>query len=324
MAAVKSAELRVPRVLTRLREALVENIALKLVSLIISLMLFGVVRGAGNVQRSLDVPVTFVLPTPDPGHRVLLSTLPEKVRVTLRGSPSVLTSLRADELGAIQLDLRDGNARNVRLQSSLIVIPAGTSFVSLTPDVIPLQWDVIAERTTPVRATVVGSLPPRAHVDHVEVEPANVRVRGASLYVDPLVTVHTEPIDASGLAVGRYERRIPLEPPRSGVEYETVQGVRVSFEIVQPVYERRFEHVPVVVLGAVRAQLRPPQVAVVVRGDPAVVDHLQPSDVVPFVDLASLVPLRTPTPVRVEVRPLPDGCAATATAPDEVLAVPLR
>lgn len=163
-------------------------------------MLFSVVRGSGNVQRSIDVPATFVLPPTSTGNPVLLSSLPDKVRVTVRGSPSVLGPLRADDIGPLQIDVREGRARQVHLDAELLALPAGATLVSFTPDTIPMQWDTMVERSVPVRATVVGSLPPRARVERVEVEPSHVHVRGASLYVDPMVSVHTEPVDASGLA----------------------------------------------------------------------------------------------------------------------------
>ncbi len=317
-------ELRSPRLALSLREALTENLGLKLVSVVISVMLFSVVRGSGNVQRSIDVPTTYVLPAPVTGNPVLLSSLPDKVRVTVRGSPSVLGPLRADDLGPIQIDVREGRARQVRLRPDQVELPAGAALVSFTPDTIPMQWDTLVERAVPVRTSIVGSLPPRARVANIEIEPSHVRVRGASLYVDPMASVHTEPVDASGLGAGRYERRIPLEPPRSGVEFENAHGVRVTFEIAVTVYERRFENLVVTAVGAPRAQLRPPVVDVVVRGEPSVVDRLLPSQVVPVVDLSDLTPLRAPASVRVDVRPLPEGATAGPRTPAEILVVPAR
>jgi len=311
------------RVAAYLRAALFENVGLKAVSLVISVALYLTLQGSGAVQRSLDVPVTYVLPTGEPGHAVVLSALPEKVRITLRGPPSVVSTLRPEELGAIQLDLRAGSPRQVRLRADALSMPAGTSLVSLSPDVLPLQWDQVIERSLPVRATVVGALPARARVERVEAEPAHVRVRGPALYVEPMVAVHTEPLDATGLPPGRYERRVPLESLRAAVQYETAQGVRVSFQVVQSVYERRLEHLPVITVGA-RAQARPATVTVVLRGDPAVVDRLRPDDVVPVVDCASLLPLRAPATARVDVRPLPEGAVVGATEPAEVLVVPTR
>jgi hypothetical protein len=317
-------ELRFTRLFADLRDTFTENLGLKFVSLAIAVLLFGFVRGSGNVQRSVDIPVTFVLPAAETGRPVLLSQLPDGVRVTVRGSPSVLGSLRGADLGPIQLDLRDGRKRQVRLEPDFIRLPAGATVVGFSPDVITLQWDVMVSRILPVRATVVGRLADRSRVGAIEVEPERVRVKGPSLYVDPMVNVHAEPVDATGLGVGRYERRVLLEAPRSGVDYDINRGVSVTFELAPVVSERRFERVPVTALGAARVNLRPPVIDVVVRGDPAVVDHMTPAQVVPVVELQAPEVLHGPVGARVEIRPLPDGVTVTARVPEEVLAVPVR
>ena len=56
------------------RDLVVENFAYKLASLVISVTLFMVFRGAGAVQRSVDVPITAVLPAAYAGNAVLLGT----------------------------------------------------------------------------------------------------------------------------------------------------------------------------------------------------------------------------------------------------------
>ncbi len=317
-------EITSDKIRSTLRESITENLGLKLASVVISVVLFSAVRGSGNVQRSLDVPATFVLPVAATGNAVLLSTLPDKVRVTVRGSPSVLGPIRADDIGPLQIDVREGRSRLVRLYPEMLTLPAGATFISFTPDSIPLQWDTMVERSVPVQPTLVGTLPSRSRVEHIEVDPPHVRVRGASLYIDPMASVHTEPVDVSNLAPGRYERRIPLETPRAGVEFDNARGVRVAFEVIATVYERRFERLAVTAIGGPRAQLRPPLVDVVVRGEPSVVDRLLPSQVVPVIDLSTLGATRTPTSVPVEVRPLPSGATAGDRSPAEILVVPLR
>lgn len=318
------ADLRSAKLASTLRESLTENIGLKTASVIISVVLFSAVRGSGNVQRSLDVPATFVLPVSATGNAVLLSSLPDKVRVTVRGLPSVLGAIRADDIGPLQIDVREGRNRQVRLHPEMLTLPAGATFVSFTPDSIPLQWDTMVDRSVPVQPTIVGTLAPRARIEHIEVEPSHIHVRGASLYVDPMTSVHTEPIDVSDLTPGRYERRIPLEPARSGVEFDTARGVRVAFEVAVTVYERRFSRLAVTAVGTLRAQLRPPVVDVIVRGDPAVVDRLLPSQVVPTVDLSAIAAAHTAVSVPVEVRPLPEGASVGDRSPAEILVVPLR
>jgi hypothetical protein len=301
-------------------DAVSENLGLKLVSLVIAIGVFAFVRGSGTTQRSVDVPLLAMLPQGGDGKPVLLSSLPDKVRLTVRGASSVVSGLRAEELGPVQLDLRAGRRPLVRLGADLLSLPAGARFVSVEPSSLALSWDVSVTRLIPVRPSVVGTLPPRARVSVLDVEPARLRVRGPSLYVDPIVSVHTDEIDTTGLSAGRYERRIALESLRAGVDYEAAAGVRVTFEIVPTVGERRFAAVPVAVLGAARVQLRPPVVSVEVRGDPEAVEALAPSQLVPFVDPGPPPWTHGTTALAVQLRPLPAGLSAVIT-PAEVLAV---
>ena len=305
-----------------------ENIGLKLAALFASVVLFSLVRGAGDVQRSIDLPLTVNLPTAVNGNPVLLTPLPDKVRLILRGSPSVVGSLRPEEVGLLQLDLRDGHRANARLDATLIHLPAGARFVGFSPDTLELRWDTMISRALPVRASLVGSTGLRTRVDaaSVEAEPDRVRVRGPSLYVDPLTAVHTEPLDVTGFAQGRYDRRVPLETLRTELAYEGApSGVRVTFEVKPLVADRRIEDVPVTMMGNLHVLLRPSVVDVVVRGDPLEVERLDPSQVVAVVEIPDATVLaRGPASARVRVRPLPEGCEAGLVSPNEVLVVPLH
>lgn len=308
--------------LQRLREALTANLGYKLVSALLTGVMFTVVRGAGEVQRSLDVPLTAMLPTGSPGQRVLLTQLPDSVQVTVRGSPSVLNALRGEELGPIQIDLRDGRRLMQRFEPAMVSVPAGIAVISYRPDTLRFQWDTLVSRVLPIRGTVVGSPAPRTRIGVIEVEPEQLRVRGPSVQMEPLSVVHTAPIDATGLAPGRYERRTALEPPPPGLDYGFTSVVRVIFTVEPLVAERRFESLTVVPVGPAGVTLRPPMVDVVVRGDPTVVEALHPSAVVPFVAWTEQGPLHGISPRQVQVRPLPPGVTGTTVTPSEVLVVP--
>lgn len=303
-----------------------ENLPYKVASLAISVTLFMVFRGAGAVQRSVDVPLTAVLPASLPGNALLITPLPERVRLTVRGTPSVVAPLRGDELGPAQLDLRDGRRRRVDLAPALVQLPAGADFVSFSPASIDLRWDVLLVRPLPVRASVVGSTAPRTTLGAVSVEPDHVRARGPSQVLEAQEAVHTVAIDASGLAPGRYERRALLESPREGVDYSPSQ-VRVTFEVAPLLGERRFDRVPITVRASARTvqrlEARPPMVSVTVSGDPALLAELVPAQIVPTVAPPDDAPLRVATEARVQVLTLREGLAATVDPP-EVLLLPAR
>ncbi|TAK30521.1 MAG: YbbR-like domain-containing protein [Myxococcaceae bacterium] len=308
------------------RALVLENFGYKFASLAISVTLFMVFRGAGAVQRSVDVPITAVLPAAYAGNSVLITPLPERVRLTVRGTPSVVAPLRGDEMGPVQLDLRDGRRRRVYLDRSLVNLPAGVDFVGFTPQSIDLRWDALVTRPLAVRASVVGNTAPRSHIAAVTVEPERVQARGPSLALEARDVVHTVAVDASGLSPGRYERRVPLEAPRDGIDYSMAQ-VRVTFEVEPLIGERRFERLPVTVRGlargAPRLEARPPVVAVVVTGDPELLSELLPSQIVPVATAPDTTPIRVATEVRVQTVTLREGLTAVVEPP-QVLLVPTR
>ncbi len=315
-----------PLFLHRLGALARENLGLKLVALVVSVALFSYVHGAGEVQRIVDLPLVVTLPATGVGAPVLLTSLPDKVRLTVRGASSLVGSMRDDDVGVIQLDLRDGHRRSVRLGASRVHLPAGAVFVSLVPDALELHWDVTVARTLPIRASLVGSPSPRLRVDPlaVEVEPERVRVTGPSLYADSLTAVHTDLLDVSGLPQGRYERRVPLETLRVELSYDEAPiAARVTFDVVPIVSERRIQDVPVVLMGPVRGSLRPAMVDVTLRGDPVEIERLNPSQVVVAAEITDpQALLHGAVSARVHVRPLPEGCEVAGVTPGEVLVVP--
>src|SRR6188472_290090 len=88
----------------RVQRIVLQNIGLKTFSLLVSIGLFTIVHGSDSGQRSLYVPVVAVLP-PESSGKVLVGELPDKVKVTLSGSRSVLNSI--DRVEAVQIDLAE-------------------------------------------------------------------------------------------------------------------------------------------------------------------------------------------------------------------------
>ncbi len=303
---------------------LTQNLGLKIASILIALALFGMVRGAGNVQRSMEVSLLARLPATGAG-RVLLTDLPERVRVTVRGGPSVVGRLRADDLGPIQIDLSDGHRPSVPIDTSLFEVPGGVQILAVQPSYLQLTWDAVIERDVPIRAEVSGVLEPGTDLaGPPEVVPPRVHVIGPALYVEPLTTVRTDSVDLVGLAPGRYDRRIALEPPRSHVRYDLTGGVRVVFTIVRQIVERRFERVPITAVGAAHVELRPALAIVTIRGVPAVVNGLEASQIVPTTDVGDAPVARGTVRAPVLVGALPTGVTLVSVEPTEVVVVPVR
>ena len=139
----------------------------------------------------------------------------------------------------------------------------------------------------------------------------------------------TDPIELTGLSEGRYERRVALDPPRPQVRY-SVGDVRVSFSLDREIVERTIERLQVTPLGTARVELRPPLVNVTLRGEPAVVNALDPAQIVPTVEVGDATVARPGGRVAgtsratVTISHVPAGTTLVRIEPTDVIVVPVR
>ncbi|UJR79797.1 YbbR-like domain-containing protein [Sandaracinus amylolyticus] len=306
------------------RNLIFENFPLKVFSLVASLALFSLVRGAEDAQRSLFVDVVAVLPDASTG-RILLSDIPDRVRVTLRGSRSLLNSIRRDDIPPIQVTLDDTRARLYYFDPERIEVPAGVEITQIAPATIALQWADRAERRLPVHPTIDGRPAPGLMLaGPPEVRPPSAVITGPAPEISPLDHVTTDPIALAGLEAGRHERRVALMHLPPHAEYEGDAMVTVVVDIAPQVAERSLPRLEVAVVGGEVRELRPARVRVRVRGAPQVLDGMDALGVVPYVDVSELEPTAGGQSVPVRVRGIPDGVELVDVEPPDVLAMPSR
>ncbi|GAB5550018.1 MAG: CdaR family protein [Sandaracinaceae bacterium] len=305
-----------------LMRALTEHIGLKLVALVASVGLFVIVRGTEDAQISISVDVVALLPPPST-ERMLVSEIPDEIRVTLRGSRSVLNAVRRDGMQPIQMDLRDANAHFYYFEQEELELPAGASIVQIAPAAVPLTWVDRAERRVRVDPVFEGEVAEGNLLVGSVVDPSSVQIRGAASEVRRIEVVRTQPVDLTELGPGRHQRRVPLTALPDHVTYVDTVSVVVTVTVEEEEGSRNFEDLEVSVMGGEPVALRPARVDVRLRGPRARIDDLHPRRVVPFVDVSALDPDRGAQPLAVQIRGLPDGIVGTPD-PAEVLAVPAR
>ncbi len=299
-----------------LRRALTENIGLKILALAAAIALFVIVRGTENAQISVAVDVVALLP-PESTHKMLVSEYPDQVRVTLRGTRSVLNTVRRG-LPPIQMDLRSARGHFYYFDQDAFDLPAGATIVQIAPSAVPLRWTDRADGRLPVAPVVEGEVAVGNVLASTSVDPATVRVTGAAAELSRLQVARTAPVDINGLAAGHHERRVPLAPLPEHVTYVDTPQVVVTVNVEQEIAVRTLTDLDVAVVGSSEAVVRPPQVNVRVRGPRARVDELSPRRIVPFVDVSALEPTHGAQPVAVQLRGVPEGLEASAE-PSEVL-----
>jgi hypothetical protein len=311
-----------PNAPTGLRALLTENIGLKITSLLVSVLLFSVVRGAEDAQRSVLVDVVAELP-PDSDARILTSDLPAKVRLTLRGSRSLLNSIRADDLPPIEIDLSETQASVYYFEPERLEVPAGVEVAQVSPDALPLTWVERTQRAFPVSARLEGRPDTGMMViGEPTVRPATVVLRGPTPDLAGMDRLVTDPIPLAGLGAGHYERRVAIPRLPAHVQFVGDASVTVQFEIAPEIAERAIPRLDVATVGGAIRDLRPARVRVILRGPPALLDVIDAPSIVPYVDGSALDPALGAQSILVRVRGIPDGVELAGVDPEEVLATP--
>lgn len=265
-----------------LRSALLDNLALKVLSLAFALGFYAFINGAENAERALKVSVVSIMP-PDNTNRQLMTQLPTEVTVTVRGSRSQLDDLRADDLGTLQIDLRSGKVGAIDLEPWMFHVPGGLVVKQIYPPTITLRWDDVITRPIPVQVARTGEVVPGFEVKGaIAVDPATVIARGPQSIVEVMQFARTAPFEVTSLTQGTYQRSLSLDPPLKGVTYDidtVVATLEISRELISRTFERKVE-----VVGLPRAKTTPAVVSVRITGTPEDVNAMTPEGIVPRVE----------------------------------------
>jgi YbbR domain-containing protein len=307
------------RYVRALKRMFTHNMGLKLIALAMAIGLFSLLRGSEDAQRSIFVDVLVLMPPPETGQ-MLVSDVPDRVKVTLRGSRSVLNALRDQDIPPVQIDLRKPSASYYYFETDDFELPRGAEIVQLAPASIPLAWAKRVVEDVRVQPRIDGAPAPGLVAQAVEVSPRTVRVRGPETEVDVLEHVTTEPLDVAGLAPGRHERQVPLSHPPPHTQFDHT-SVRVVVEVTEQEAERSFVDVPLTAVGDPVAKLRPDTVDLTLWGSAAALEEVKRSHLVPVVDSTELDPDQGTQPLRVTVRGVPD-VLQVKPVPETVLVTP--
>ncbi|MCA9583549.1 MAG: YbbR-like domain-containing protein [Myxococcales bacterium] len=311
-------------VLGGLRVLFTENLGLKILSLGGAVVLYAYVQGAEDAQRFAFADVIDLHPSAETG-KVLVSEVPDRVRLTLRGSRSRLNSIRRSDL-SVEVEL-DPTRRYYYFDPKQFILPVGVTVEQMAPASFPLTWATVEKRRVPIRPTLKGQLDEGLTLAGVVfTEPAFVEIRGPRGDLDDIEVLGTDTINLSRLGPGRHERQVNLERLSEHIAHNLDRPVKVTLEVVPEEKEFSVPRVEVAPLGAGSAHIavRPARVDVVVRAVPAVWETLDAEKVVPWVDLSDpkLAGVRS---LPVQVRGLPKGVTLVRVDPPEVVVkIPAR
>jgi YbbR domain-containing protein len=300
----------------RLRRALTDNLGLKLFSLVVAIALFTVVHGSEAGQRSLYVPIVAMLP-PESAGNVLVGELPDKVKVTLSGSRSVVNSIH--QLDAVQIDLTAA-PRSYTFEPSLFGVPAGID-VQTTPTVLTLDWEPRQEAKLPVRVQLSGAPDPTLElVGKPTVSPPRIMVKGPRSSIEAMSELPTDLLPIGSLPAGTHRVRVPLLSLPQGVSVVGTAEVTAEINLELKREQRKLRHLTVAAIGVGNAvTVRPAHVDVVVAAPESTLEELDPEHLVPIVEIPADARPGVSLSLPVSVRGIDNTVRLVRVEPTEVL-----
>lgn len=157
----------------------------------------------------------------------------ETVRVGVRGTVSKMRNLNPFAVDVfVELSNPDKGVFEVPLSQDNVFLPEDLEVVSIEPNIIRLKLDREASELLPVLPRLEGEPAAGAKVQHAEVIPSNVLVRGPEDVVRSIGTLSTTPVSLTGHALNFQEQAAVLPPdPLITVVQPAVVNVRVRMEI---------------------------------------------------------------------------------------------
>ncbi len=264
-----------------------ENLRLKALAMVISGVIFISVRGGREATAYLTVELAVIRPTSADG-KVLMTGVPEKVKLRVRGSPRVIQLASEDEIPTARIDLRSEEDGPYVFKTDFFRVPPGLEVEEVRPASLDLHFEPLIKRVVQVIPVIGGQVAINHHVKNpVTTDPTKVTLSGPQSVVRVQQKVQTELITVEGLGPGNFPRRIPLEQPPEKCSYDTY-SVEVTLIVEPDLVERTLENIEVVPLGTGPIMTSSAEtISIVLRGLPEVVERVRPGDITASVDLGN-------------------------------------
>ena len=306
-----------------LRRAFLDNAALKLVALLLSLTLFIVVRGDRDTSISFFLPVAYT----ETEGRVMTSRPIDSVRVTVSGPWTRVRKFDERQVEPLHVDLSKLSDGEYVFAEDLIQLPPGLRVASINPPSVRLSFEERAAKVVAVKPEFDGQLARGYSLGEVSVTPSHVTVRGPKSVVDAMSEVQTRPINVEGLTQGG-EERVPLAPIEPHVTVTERNTIDVRFKVVEelgmlslgPLKVEIHPSQGVAVAVPASASTDPPRVKLLLRGAKNLLDRIDPAGVTAYVTWhAEDARSSQARPARVVVEGVPAGVAMEVDPRDVTL-----
>ena len=162
----------------RLRSLVRENVPVKLITLVLSVIVWGWIQSEQVVEESAWVRVEYQTPE----GLVMAQTPTQRVRVTVSGTRGDVKALRRsqEELSlSVDMGSFEAGVQTVDfVDTEIDGLPAKLEVVGLVPNSLQVELEPRAVRIVPLEPAVVGRAAEGHRVAGIELEPAEIELAG--------------------------------------------------------------------------------------------------------------------------------------------------
>lgn len=212
------------------RSTISSNWRLKLLCLATSIFLWFLIVGPQRSEIGISVPIQY---TNLPSSMEIVGPWMDRIDVRVRGSAAGLENLHPGAVRAlVDLSKVVPGSNFFRMTSNNLQVPPGITISQIRPSDLQLNIEAASVKVFKVVPTIVGALPDKTKI---LVSPAEVKVRAYQGDLKKVVSVTTDPVNISELAL-KQNIKMPVIVKPDGLRIDSIEPIQVTviFEAEKP------------------------------------------------------------------------------------------
>ena len=211
-----------------MRTWLLNNLGLKVLSVILALFLWAVVVGEQKVEVTINVPLEI---GDGPHNMVVVNDPADTLEIHVRGPKTLVSTLTPAEIAVEGLPKNFVEGENlITIRPDMIQVPRGIEVVEVVPHRVRVVMEAVVEREVEVSPRIEGTPPQGYVVKQVTSIPSRIRMAGPRSDLRRLTRIYTVPINLDGHNAS-FTTRAMLEPMGRQIRLLDDAPIMVAVEI---------------------------------------------------------------------------------------------
>lgn len=243
---------------------LTANMPLKLLSILISIVLWFAVLGSRNVEINKEVPIEII--TPD--ELIVSNEVPDKVSFRMSGPKAFLRSILNRKEDPIRINFSNAKAgvSTYRLFQDNIQVPMGVKVLTVNPSSIAVKLENVKHKEVPLRLVTKGSTAPGFNLSKLSLTQESIKLKGPESKISSLKEIATIPIDLSELTESG-EKEVGLDFTGEGGVMLDERAPTIKYEVNQVTANFKIRNADIKVNAASgkKSKVEPKEVTIFVK-----------------------------------------------------------